>query len=193
MTLPNALTIFRIVLTFVIAGLVLVQEPAAQVAAFILFSIAALTDWLDGVIARRAKQVSSLGKILDPIADKVLVLVLLLVFAQRGIVPAWAVIVIALRETLVTGMRLSALQSKTIIPAAQEGKQKAFAQMATIVFILADLAITQWLDVPAWQSVHAILALIIPWSLYLAVALTVFSGATFLWANRGVFLHGPSR
>lgn len=193
MTLPNALTILRILLTFVIAGLVLVSTPAAQMAALILFAIAALTDWLDGLIARRAKQISSLGKILDPIADKVLVLVLLIVFAQRGIVPVWAVVVIALRETLVTGMRLSALQSKTVIPAAQEGKQKAVAQMATIVFILADLALVPWLDVPMWRSVDRLLTLIIPWSLYLAVALTVFSGAKFLWANRSVFFRGSSR
>ena len=209
MTLPNALTFLRILLTFVIAGLVLAPAPAAHVAAFALFVIAALTDWLDGLIARRAQQVSSVGMVLDPIADKILVLALLFVFAQRGIVPAWAVIVIAIRETLVTGMRLSALHARIVIPAAQEGKHKAVAQMAVIVLILADLALEPWLDAPMWLSVHRAVALVIPWSLYLAVALTVFSGARFLWANRSVFLrprlrrgsgdarrrdgHGPSR
>src|SRR3989338_3479002 len=106
MTFPTKLTCLRLVLTFVIMGLLFVPGPAAKASAFGLFLLAAATDWLDGLLARRWGQISSLGALLDPIADKVLVLGLFLAFVQLRVIPAWMVLIILLLQLVITGVRL---------------------------------------------------------------------------------------
>jgi len=104
----------------------------------IIFSIAAITDYLDGYIARRTKQVTKLGILLDPIADKLLVISALILFVDMELIPAWIAIVIIAREFFVTGLRFVALSMDIVIPAEMGGKIKVTAQIASIIVLLVD-------------------------------------------------------
>lgn len=106
----------------------------------ILFSIAAITDYFDGYLARKNKQVTKLGILLDPIADKLLVISALIIFVDMELIPAWIAIVIIAREFVVTGLRVVALTKEIVIPAEMGGKIKVTAQIASILVLLADKA-----------------------------------------------------
>lgn len=148
MNLPNKLTLLRIFLVLPIlllllplgsgAWAVFVQGPAARVMAIILFVLAALTDFVDGYIARKYNLITDFGKLIDSLADKILVLSVFIAMVQLGRVHALIVVVILLRELLVTGIRqLGALQGEAIA-AGIFGKWKAFCQMITLVYLLAE-------------------------------------------------------
>jgi CDP-diacylglycerol--glycerol-3-phosphate 3-phosphatidyltransferase len=102
----------------------------------VLFSIASLTDLLDGYIARKSKQVTRVGILLDPIADKLLVISALIVLVDMAIIPAWIAIIIIAREFIVTGLRVVALSRDVIIPAEMGGKVKVTAQISAILVLL---------------------------------------------------------
>lgn len=184
MTLPTQLTLLRILLTFLIMGLVFVPGLPAKAWALGLFMVAGLTDWLDGFLARRLKQVSALGILLDPIADKVLVLGIMLAFVQLMLIRAWMLLVIVLRELLITGVRLYAASRHIVIPAAQEGKHKTISQMLTLTLILTLLVVRetrQGHELAAFQQWMEPAILV---SMWITVALTVISGVSFFWRNR---------
>jgi len=109
MNLPNKLTISRMVLTFIFMFFLFSSGLAAKSVALAVFILASLTDYYDGAIARKTGQITNLGKILDPIADKVLTLAAFLAFVQMGLVEAWMVVVIIMRELFITGVRLVAV------------------------------------------------------------------------------------
>ena len=188
MTLPIKLTLSRLILTFLVAAFILMPGLIPKIAALIGFLLAALTDWLDGYLARRRRQVSALGALLDPVADKVLVLGVLLALLQVGMAPAWMVLLIALRELTVTGVRLMAAGRHVILPAAHEGKQKTVSQIVTILVILWALILR---EVPpsagavaaGWRAAVNGVALACLW---ITVVLTLSSGASFFWRHRGV-------
>lgn len=193
MTLPTKLTILRIVLTFTIMGLLFVPGWVSKAIALVGFLLAALTDWLDGFLARRWRQITPLGALLDPIADKVLVLGMLLAFVQLRFVPAWMVLVIALREFVITGVRLFAASRHTILAAAKEGKHKTVSQMVTILCILLVMIVEE-------LSAHTLsrpAALAMRWailgSLWVTLVLTVVSGAGFFWRQRHVLKEAAAR
>jgi CDP-diacylglycerol--glycerol-3-phosphate 3-phosphatidyltransferase len=193
MRLPNLLTCFRIVATFVIMGLLFVPGLWARWACLLLYVLAALSDWLDGFLARRSQGgITPLGILLDPIADKILVLGLLLVFVQFELVRAWMVLVIVLRELMVTGARLYAAGRHLVIPAATEGKQKAVAQMATLFVILLALLLDEW---PAMQDAPLTdwAFLLIDWGMWITVILTAWSGARFVLKNRAALSGSGGR
>ena len=100
--------------------------------------MAAFTDWLDGYIARRSMQVTKLGILLDPIADKLLVISALIIFVDMALIPAWIAIVIIAREFIVTGLRVVALTKDIVIPAEMGGKIKVTAQISAILVLLMD-------------------------------------------------------
>lgn len=187
MNLPNYLTLSRIVFTFVIMGLLFIPSFAGACAAFVLFLIACITDLMDGWIARKKGLMTDFGKIMDPLADKVLVLGLFLTFVQLQVVPAWMVAVIMVREFFVTGLRLFALRKDGIVLAAENaGKHKTVSQMMAICLILLFIVFKEsgyyfsfWDR--QWEDVFraGIWALMIS-----ALVLTVYSGATFFWNNR---------
>ncbi len=133
---PTAITFSRILL---IPLFVLVAEKNPFTGAAI-FAIASVTDLLDGYIARRSKQVTKFGIILDPIADKLLVISALIIFVDMGLVPAWIAIVIIAREFIVTGLRIVALSKDIVIPAEAGGKIKMTAQITSILVLLVDKA-----------------------------------------------------
>jgi CDP-diacylglycerol--glycerol-3-phosphate 3-phosphatidyltransferase len=132
--IPVIITCSRIV---IILPFILVASDN-PLAGAILFAVAAVTDLLDGYIARRSKQVTKLGILLDPIADKLLVISALIVFVDMALIPAWIAIVIIAREFIVTGLRVVALSKDIVIPAEMGGKIKVTAQISSILALLLD-------------------------------------------------------
>jgi CDP-diacylglycerol--glycerol-3-phosphate 3-phosphatidyltransferase len=104
----------------------------------LLFSIASLTDLLDGYIARKTRQITKLGILLDPIADKLLVISALILLVDMAIIPAWIAIVIIAREFIITGLRIVALSKDIVIPAEMGGKIKTVSQISSILILFLD-------------------------------------------------------
>lgn len=152
MNLPNKLSLFRILLVPVIAVLYLLPvEMETIVLAFrgvevmidpmdlivlLLFAIASFTDFLDGNIARKRNLVTSFGKFIDPIADKLLVNTMLILFAVSGVVSVIPVIIMIWRDTIVDGLRMNASKSGVVVAAGMAGKLKTVLQMFAIIFLL---------------------------------------------------------
>lgn len=193
MNVPNKLTLLRIGLTFLIMAVLFVPGAAAKALALGLFGLASLTDWLDGYLARRQQHVTPLGVLLDPIADKVLVIGLLLAFVQLELVRAWMVLVITIREFLITGVRLYAASHHVVIPAAREGKHKTISQMATILLVLVLLLARDLLPAGGRAQLEAWMPGMILGCMWITVVLTVISGASFFWRNRTILLDAAAR
>src|SRR3989338_1026440 len=189
MNLPTRLTLARILLTFAVMALSFMPGWMAKAAALLLFVLASLTDWLDGYLARRWNQCSPLGALLDPIADKVLILGTLLAFVQLRLVPAWMVLMIALREFLITGVRLIAAHRRVVLAAASEGKQKMVSQVLTIVLVLIVLAVRDALSEPT----QAMLQGLILGCMWVTMLLTVMSGGVFFWRHRHILKDAVTR
>ena len=143
MNLPNKLTIFRMILVpifVVIAYLQIEKYVIGFSVKFLLldfiFIIASITDYLDGYIARKTNQVTTFGKFLDPIADKVLVLSALIIMCEFGLIPGWIPVIVLAREFIVSGFRLVAVEYGTVIAASIWGKIKTATTMFAIIFLL---------------------------------------------------------
>jgi CDP-diacylglycerol---glycerol-3-phosphate 3-phosphatidyltransferase len=145
---PNLLSISRIVAVPIFIILMLEPSPVRALLAGIVFSLASATDWLDGHLARKWGQVTKIGKLLDPIADKILIMsaLVILVEIRSDVVPAWIAIVIIGREFAVTGLRAIASSENIIIPAENVGKYKVGAQITAVLALLLDYYMTNdWL------------------------------------------------
>ena len=187
MTLPTKLTCLRLVLTFIVMALLFVAGAAAKALALGLFLLAAATDWLDGLLARRWGQISPLGALLDPIADKVLVLGLFLAFVQLRVIPAWMVLIILLRELVITGVRLVAASRHVVLSADREGKHKTVSQMVTIFVVLAVMLAKEAAAPPGLApSTVRLLDWTVRGCLWVTLVLTVYSGTLFFWRHRAV-------
>lgn len=138
MNLPNALTITRIFLVPLLLVVLLTGNfPDREAWGFVVFLAAAMTDYLDGFLARRRSQVTTLGKLLDPIADKILISAALVALVQLGIAPAWMVIIVIGREFAVTGLRSIASAEGVTIAASALGKYKMVSQVACCSCLIA--------------------------------------------------------
>ena len=186
MNIPTRLTVFRIIVTFITMGLLSLPGPYAKGAGLALCVVAAVTDWWDGYLARRLNQITPMGALLDPIADKVLVLGLLFGLTRLGLLPAWMMAVILVRELLISGVRIYAASCRVIIPAEKEGKHKAFVQMVTILIALTLLLIRERVAPGSLAGFDFRMHQTVLWCLWLTVALTVYSGAAFFWRNRSI-------
>ena len=133
MNLPNLLTISRIVMIPLMAGLLLYDNLTSALIAGVIFIIATITDWLDGHLARKYEQVSDLGALLDPLADKLLITTALVMLIPLNRVPAWFVAVIIGREMAITGLRAIAAEKGVVIPAGWLGKYKTSFQCAALI------------------------------------------------------------
>ena len=131
MNLPNKLTMFRIILVPVTMALMLLGQP---IFAGIVFAVASITDFFDGYIARKYNLVTSFGKIMDPLADKILVFGALLCFIQNGTINVWPVVIIIARELFVTCMRVVAVDKGKVIAASWWGKIKTNVQIFAVLF-----------------------------------------------------------
>jgi len=185
--LPNKLTIFRIALTFVFILLILKEGLMSKIFATLIFSLASFTDFLDGYFAKKYDLTSSFGKIMDPIADKFLMLSAFFIFMRLGVVAAWMVIIIFVREILITAIRLYAIRKGAILAAENMGKYKTVAQICVVIVILVFLIFKEtsfalnWSDT-VWALWH--------WNIMIlmsaVVLLTLISGVSFLKNNRSL-------
>lgn len=190
MNLPNRLTLLRISLSFVLIVLLLIPGLYAKLGALAVFVIAALTDLWDGRLARKRQLVTDFGTLMDPIADKVLVLSAFVAFVQLQVVAAWMVVLIATREFLVTGLRLFALGKGQVLPAEAAGKHKTVSQMVAISLTLLYLVVREAaVTGPAaeWWIRYGPVA--IGSLMLVTVVLTLTSGISFLWRHRKIILN----
>ena len=175
MNLPNKLTVGRMIaVPFFIAAYMLGYYPVALV----LFCLASATDALDGSIARKRGLVTNFGKIMDPLADKILVYSALCLFIESDLIKAWMLIIILAREFIVAGMRTVAASEGRVLAAGMSGKIKTVLQMAAVIMYLFGLS------VPSIGDKVLLAADVIFWA---ALAMTVYSGTEYVWKNRDVF------
>lgn len=188
MNLPNQLTVARLLLTFVFVALLSIEGlPHGGTAALIVFSIAAFTDFLDGYLARKHSLITNFGKLMDPLADKILMCAGFVLLACMSFIPAWIVIVILAREFLVTGLRLLATAEGVVLAADSLGKYKTIFQIVTVIYFLLIIAAREpafgWLnpvfDLPLFSP--GLLGQLLIW---ISLALTLISGLGYVWKNR---------
>ncbi|MBC8011392.1 MAG: CDP-diacylglycerol--glycerol-3-phosphate 3-phosphatidyltransferase [Burkholderiales bacterium] len=148
--LPNILTLSRIPLMFVIVALMYVGWAGAATLAFWLFIAAAISDWLDGAIARKRGIVSNFGKFMDALTDKILVIGLMVAFVEQDSLPLPYVLVTLCREFLVSGMRMVAAAKGVVVPADGGGKTKTISQMIAIGCLLATPMLED--DIVGWTG-----------------------------------------
>lgn len=179
MNLPNKLTVMRIILVpFFVFFLLMDSIPMNYLWALIIFAVAAITDALDGKIARKYNLVTNFGKFLDPLADKVLVLSAMIGFIELGLSSSVVVIIVIAREFLVTSLRLVAASDGTVIAASIYGKIKTVVQMFSVVAILLLKTIDEITPIPMNISM---MSNILMW---ITAVIAVISGFDYLWKNR---------
>jgi CDP-diacylglycerol---glycerol-3-phosphate 3-phosphatidyltransferase len=175
-TVPNLLTVLRILLIPVLAAALLSGIESGDLLAAIVFVIASFTDALDGWIARRNKDVTTFGKLMDPLADKLLVTSALVSLVSLDRLQAWVAMVIIAREFAVTGLRQLAMEHGEVIQASGWGKAKTAAQIAMVLALILVDGSPVWLD-----------ALV-----YATVAITVVSAADYFFGFRNLLHARPS-
>jgi phosphatidylglycerophosphate synthase len=206
MTLPNKLTLSRFALTAALLWAMFSRSPFNDTLALTFFCVAGLTDYLDGRLARQRGWVTNFGILMDPLADKILICSAFIALVERHMlvappalfhlggqafgprVQAWMVALIVARELTITGLRLLAASRNVVLAAEHYGKHKTASQMLAIVALLVMDASQEWGG--AWR---ALFSGWVPWlafaALWLTVALTVLSGAIYLWRNRNLYLQ----
>ena len=191
MNLANKITLLRIILVPVFMIFLLVRIiPYGEVWAALIFVFAALTDSLDGYIARKNKDVTRLGKLMDPLADKLLISAAMISLVALGTLSPWIAFLIIGREFAVTGLRLIAAAEGVVITANKWGKLKTIAQIVMIVAIIIDMALKKSIY-PAANWLKVIIdfypASIIAYSsLLVAVTLTILSGFYYFYQNKNL-------
>lgn len=188
MNLPNRLTILRILLTFVFMLFLFSNGLGAKSFALIVFIIASITDYYDGKIARGSGQITNFGKLMDPIADKILTLAAFLAFVEMGLIPAWMVVVIIMRELFVTGVRLVAVTRGIVLAAEQGGKHKTVSQVTAIILMLIFIIIREAAS-DIWSPYFELwFKRIIFYIMGVVVALTLTSAISFVKRNNKVLM-----
>ncbi|UCG34576.1 MAG: CDP-diacylglycerol--glycerol-3-phosphate 3-phosphatidyltransferase [Candidatus Omnitrophota bacterium] len=181
MNTANRLTVGRIFLAFICIWLIVRNTLASICGAFAVFVVASLTDFLDGYLARKKQIASDLGKILDPIADKILIIGVFLAFVELGVLKAWMVGVIMLREFIVTGLRLYCLNKGLVLEAKRFGKHKTISQIVGVVFIFITVILFNLVEN---KTVNFFYHGLIPIVMWYVVLITLFSGVYYFWENR---------
>ncbi len=210
MNLPNKLTTSRFLLTGAFLWAMFSRSPVNDTLALILFSVAGITDFLDGKIARDRKLITNFGALMDPLADKIMTCSAFIALVERHMgamvreqlpvvfhlgnypvyakVEAWMVVIIVARELGITGLRLLAASKNVVLAAERYGKHKTISQIAAIIALLVMDAYGEW-----WPWLHDLFR---PWTpmfalvaLWLTVLLTATSGVLYLWRNRQIYLR----
>lgn len=167
--LPTILTIIRMLLSIVFLIFVLIPKDWSRIVALIIFITAAITDKIDGHLARKQKTVTDLGAFLDPLADKMLVNLAFLALTYLNVVPVWVFAAILVRDFAVDGMRMAVARKGKTIAASNLGKLKTTVQMIALIILLLNLIV----NLTSLAIIGAI-------ALYVALALTVISGVVYL-------------
>ena len=176
LTLPNVLTVLRILLVPVLVAALLSEGPSGDLLAAIVFALASLTDALDGWIARRRKSESTFGKLMDPLADKLLVTSALVSLVALDRLSAWVAMVIIARELAVTGLRQLAIEQGHVIGASVWGKLKTAAQVVMVMCLIAVDGSPLWVDLVVDVT----------------VVITVLSGADYFFGLRRLLRSGAA-
>ena len=194
--LSNSLTVSRIILAFIFMVFLFSEALIFRYLAIIVFGLACLTDLYDGKVARNRKEETNFGRLLDPIADKILTLSAFLGFVELGLVPAWMVILIITREIGITGLRLMAIgRSNKVLIAGAGGKHKTISQMVAIFSILGIMAARQALmaytdlwrySYDRWAENFIFIIV------FITVALTLISGISYLWRHKEIILNAKN-
>ena len=179
MNLPNKITLARVLLIPIFMIVLLSNFPNSSYIAALIFTIASATDGLDGHIARSRNQVTTFGKFVDPLADKLLVSTALICMIQLGKVPAWIVVIIIAREFTITGFRIIAASEGITIAASPLGKIKTITQLIAIIAILINNYPFRLINFPFDRVM-----------LYLALIFTVISGVDYIYRNKEVLKTG---
>lgn len=180
MNLPNKLTILRIMLVPLLLVMLYNmdktgEKPVLAIISAVLFLLISLTDLLDGMIARKYNLVTDFGKFLDPLADKILVISTMIAFIDMGYISSLAVIIIIIREFLVTSLRLVAASGNLVIAASKLGKLKTVIQ----IVVLTLLFFNPWIEQVKIIPINAIIV-------WIMVGITIISGADYLIKNKHV-------
>ncbi|MBQ9407063.1 MAG: CDP-diacylglycerol--glycerol-3-phosphate 3-phosphatidyltransferase [Desulfovibrio sp.] len=170
LNLANKITLLRILMTPLVILLLYFEGPILCKFATFAFIFASITDWADGYIARRSNMVTRMGKFLDPLADKVLICSVLIMFVKLGWAPAWIVIIIVCRELIVTGLRAIAIDEGIVLAADKFGKAKTILQIFAIVPLT--------LHYPMWGIDWPSLGIVL---LYLALVMAIISGTNYCY------------
>jgi CDP-diacylglycerol---glycerol-3-phosphate 3-phosphatidyltransferase len=206
MNLPNKLTVSRFFLMGLFLWAMMVRSPLNDTLALVLFSLAGITDYLDGRIARTRNLITNFGILMDPLADKVMICAAFIAFIERHLVSpppvvfevlgfsfsprvaAWMVVVIVTRELAITGLRLLAASKNVVLAAERYGKHKTISQMVAIISLLVMETYAHW-----WSWLYEFLS---PWApafamvaVWVTVVLTASSGVMYLWRNRELYLR----
>jgi CDP-diacylglycerol--glycerol-3-phosphate 3-phosphatidyltransferase len=166
--LPNVLTVLRILLVPVVVVALLGETPNGDLLAAVVFAFASVTDWVDGYLARSRGSITTFGKLMDPIADKLLVVAALVSLVSLDRLQAWVAMVIIARELAVTMSRMAATGQGVVIAANRWGKVKTALQVLTIFLLIAVSGSPTWLDV----------------LVYATVVVTVISGVEYFFGLR---------
>ena len=169
MNLPNKLTLLRIVMILPFLLVLYLDVPYAQYIALAIFILASLTDMLDGQIARKRNLITDFGKFADPLADKMLVTAAMLWFVEIGQMPAWALLIVIVREFAVSGLRMIASEKGRVIAAGWSGKVKTASTMVCVVLM--------FLPIPPWLNTACIAVIVVT---------TIWSGVEYFAKNRDV-------
>ena len=174
MNLPNKLTILRVILIpFFLVALMVSCIPGGKWIALCIFCVAAITDTLDGQIARKYNLITNFGKFMDPLADKLLVCSAMIALIELDRIPAWVVIIIISREFIISGFRLIAADKGIVIAAGWWGKVKTVVQMFMIIILICDFG-----GCAVWVIEQIFI--------YAALALTIISLIDYLAKNKDV-------
>ena len=191
MNLPNQLTCARFVLTIIFVVILSTRWHFANTTGLVLFILAGITDYLDGAIARARGLITDFGKLMDPLADKIMMASAFILLVPEGAFPAWVAVAIISREFAITGLRLLAANKGVVLPSESLGKHKTVWQIVAVVFYLLLLTLAEleraglitassiiwWNYVWFWGG-RALIAIVL--------VLTLYSGVGYLWKNRSL-------
>lgn len=192
MNLPNTITLLRLLLTAIFCAAASSEGTLGYGIALTAFVLGAISDWLDGYLARKMDLVTSLGKLLDPLADKILVCSGFVYLSAEGLCPVWVTALIICREFLVTGIRQIAVEKGVVIAADSLGKWKTAFQLTFVITALTHLTF-KLIESDIWiirllQYLSNPEHWLFPLSLWPAVVLTVVSGYSYFWKSRAMIL-----
>lgn len=196
MNLPNKITVARILLIPIMIiipflgldNIVFGDVTLSNFIVLIIFLVASFTDFLDGYLARKNKLVTTFGKFLDPIADKLLVLAALIMLVEQGIVPAWIPVIIAAREFIVSGIRMLAAGEGNVIAASWLGKVKTVSQMVAIALaFLSTNKFMQFID-GSLAGGSLILNILMSLGMLVSVIATIWSGVDYFMKSKDIVL-----
>lgn len=185
MNLANKLTISRIILAGFFILFLFIKGLGAKFMAMAVFLTACVTDYYDGYFARKTGSITAFGKLMDPIADKILILGAFLAFVEMEIIPAWMVMVIIARELMITGIRVLALSQKKVLAAELGGKHKTVSQMVAVVAVLIFLIIRDSGFNLRYVEDFKIAVYLL---MLITVGMTLTSGISYMARNKDVFM-----